>query len=187
MGLLVGQENTLNNGDVIVIKAHMFDTLVDHMTKHFRDRSYSRLSSQQMVKDRLRSTRIYDLYDQRNFNLNADEIEKLCNSDCVCKITTQKFVVAEYSASFVQTLENALHYYRKELDQIPVVIYRRKFFEDIDDCKIEKILTLQDYIDGLIDSYQQSMVSKYITGSTVIFSCDFIEEAVEYVSKKLCR
>ena len=118
MGLLAGQENILNNGDVIVIKAHMFDTLVDHMTKHFMDRSYSRYSLQTLVRDRLRSTRIYDLYDQCNFNLNADEIEKLCNSDCVYKITTQKFIVAEYSASFVQTLENALHYYRKELDQI---------------------------------------------------------------------
>jgi hypothetical protein len=186
MGLLAGQDITLNNGDAIAIKTHMFDTLVDHMTKHFRDRSYSRYSLQTLVRDRLRSTRIYDLYDQCNFNLNADDIEKLCNSDCVCKITTQKFVVAEYSASFVQTLENALHYYRKELDQIPVVIYKRKFFEDIDDCKIEKILTLQDYIDGLIDSHQQFMVSKYITGSTVIFSSDFIEEAVKYVTNKLC-
>ena len=187
MGLLAGQENTLNNGDVIVIKVHIFDTLVDHMTEHFRGRPYSRYSLQTLVRDRLRSTRIYDLYDQCNFNLNADDIEKLCNSDCVYKITTQKFVVAEYSASFAQTLENALHYYRKELDQIPVVIYKRKFFEDIDDCEIVKILTLQDYIDGLIDSYQQSMVSKYITGSSVIFSYDFVEEAVEYVSKKLCR
>lgn len=187
MGLLAGQENTLNNGDAIAIKMHMFDTLVNHMTDHFRGRPYSSYSLQTLVRDRLRSTRIYDLYDQCNFNLNADDIEKLCNSDCVYAIKTQKFVVAEYSASFVQTLENALHYYRKELDQIPVVIYKRKFFEDIDDCEIVKILTLQDYIDGLIDSHQQFMVSKYITGSTVIFSYDFVEEAVEYVSKKLCR
>ena len=143
MGLLSGQDITLNNGDAIAIKTHMFDTLVNHMTVHFRGRTYSRYSLQQMVRDRLRSTRIYDLYDDCNFNLNVDEIEKLCNSDCVYKINTQKFIVAEYSASFVQTLENALHYYRKELDQIPVVIYKRKFFEDIDDCKIEKIIIIR--------------------------------------------
>lgn len=186
MGLLSGQEQTINNGDAIAIKMYMFDTLVNHMTEHFRGRPYSSYSLKQMVRDRLRSTRIYDLYDVCNFNLNADEIEKLCNSDCVYAIKTQKFIVVEYSASFVQTLENALHYYRKELDQIPVVIYKRKFFEDIDDCKIEKIITLQDYIDGLIDTHQQFMVSKYITGANVVFSNEFVEEAVEYVTNELC-
>jgi hypothetical protein len=186
MGLLAGQEHTINNGDAIAIKMHMFDTLVNHMTEHFRGRPYSSYSLKQMVRDRLRSIRIYDLYDVCNFNLNVDEIEKLCNSDYVYAVNTQKFIVAEYSASFVQTLENALHYYRKELDQIPVAIYKRKFFEDIDDSKIEKIITLQDYIDGLIDTHQQFMVSKYITGANVVFSNEFVEEAVEYVTNELC-
>ena len=186
MGLLSGQELTINNGDAIAIKMHMFDTLVDHMTEHFRGRPYSSYSLKQMVRDRLRSTRIYDLYDLCNFNLNVDDIEKLCNSDCVYAIKTQKFIVAEYSASFVQTLENALHYYRKELDQIPVVIYKRKFFEDMDDSKIEKIITLQDYINGLSDTHQQFMVSKYITGANVVFCNEFIEEAVKYVANELC-
>ena len=186
MGLLAGQEQTINNGDAIAIKMNMFDTLVNHMTEHFRDRPYSSYSLKQMVRDCLRSTRIYDLYDLCNFNLNADEIEKLCNSDYVYAIKTQKYIVAEYSASFVQTLENALHYYRGELDQIPVVIYKRKFFEDMDDSKIEKIITLQDYIDGLIDTHQQFMVSKYITGANVVFSNEFVEEAVKYVTNELC-
>ena len=72
------------------------------------------------------------------------------------------------------------------MDQIPVAIYKRKFFEDIDDSKIEKIITLQDYIDGLIDTHQQFMVSKYITGANVVFSNEFVEEAVEYVTNELC-
>lgn len=56
----------------------------------------------------------------------------------------------------------------------------------MDDSKIEKIITLQDYINGLSDTHQQFMVSKYITGANVVFSNEFIEEAVKYVANELC-
>ena len=78
-----------------------------------------------------------------------------------------------------------MHLYRKEWDQIPVVIHKNPIFFDTKHDSI-KTISLKEYISKRELSHIQ-FIQKTITKAYVKFSDEFVKEAIEYVSKKLCR
>lgn len=183
MGLLAGQEQTINNGDTIAIKMHLFDTMADDACQLFRGKIYSTYELKRQLRDRISVCTIRDLYDY--FMLSVDDIEKLCKSPEVRLIQEEHTVVAEFSAEIKSTLENVLHLYRNELDQIPVTIHKNPIFLDTKHDSI-KIISLKEYISKHESSHVQ-FIQKTLTGAYVKFSDEFVKEAIEYVSKKLCK
>lgn len=183
MGLLAGQEQIINDGDAIAIKMHMFDIIADDALKVFRGKIYSTYELKRQLRDRISVCKIRDLYDY--FMLSVDDIEKLCKSSEVRLIQEEHTVVAEFSAEIKASLENVLHLYRNELDQIPVTIHKNPIFLDTKHDSI-KIISLKEYISKHEYEHTQ-FIQKTLTGAYVKFSDDFIKEAIEYVSKKLCK
>jgi hypothetical protein len=182
MGLLAGQEQTINNGDTIVIKTHMFDIMADDAWQLFT-KIYSTHALRSHLRDRISVCTIRDLHD--HFMLPVDDIEKLCKSPEVSKVQEGHTVVAEFSAEIKTSLENALHLYRNEWDQIPVVIHKNPIFIDTKHDSI-KTISLKEYISKHESSHAQ-FIQKTITKVYVKFSDEFVKEAIEYVSKKLCK
>lgn len=183
MGLLVGQDTTLNAGDIIAIKTHIFDIMTKDSLKLFEGKIYSTYALESQLKDRLSVCTIRDLYN--HFMLSVDDIEKLCKSPEVSEVQKELTVIAEFSAEIKASLENALHLYRNELDQIPVVIHKNPIFLDTKHDSI-KTISLKEYISKHERSHVQ-FIQKTITKAYVKFSDEFVKEAIEYVSKKLCR
>jgi hypothetical protein len=75
------------------------------------------------------------------------------------------------------------------LDQIPVTILKNPILLDTKhDTKHGSIKTisLKKYISNHEPSHVQ-FIQKTLTGAYVKFSDEFIKEAIEYVSKKLCK
>ena len=183
MGLLSGQDITLNNGDAIVIKMHMFDIMADDAWQLFRGKIYSTYELKRQLRDRISVCKIRDLYD--HFMLSVNDIEQICKSPEVRLIQEEHIVVADSSAEIKASLENVLHLYRKELDQIPVTIHKNPIFIDTKHDSI-KIISLKEYISKHEYEHAQ-FIQKTLTGAYVKFSDEFIKEAIEYVSKKLCK
>ena len=188
MGLLSGQDKTLNNGDAIVIKMHMFDIMAGDVMKLMRDYIYSLRSTYEMERymhNIMCVCQIRDLHD--HFMLSVDDIEKLCKSSEVSEVQEELIVVAEFSAEIKTSLENALHLYRNEWDQIPVVINKNPIFLDTKlSYESIKTISLKEYISTRELSHIQC-IQKTITKAYVKFSDEFVKEAIEYVSKLLCR
>ena len=180
MGLLSGQEQIINDGDTIAIKMHMFDIMTDDMLQLFNGKIYSTYELKRQLWDRICVVKIRDLYDY--FMLSVDEIEKLCKSSEV-RAVQGDIIVAEFSVEIKQSLENVLHLYRNELDQIPVTIHKNPIFLDTKHDSIKNI-SLKEYISKHEPSHVQ-FVKKTLTDVYVKFSNEFIKEAIEYVSKKL--
>lgn len=183
MGLLAGQEQTINNGDAIAIKMHMFDMMADDAWQLFRGKIYSTYELKRQLRDRISVCTIRDLYDY--FMLSVDDIEKLCKSSEVRVVQEEHTVVAEFSAEIKASLENVLHLYRNELDQIPVTIHKNPIFLDTKHDSI-KTISLKEYISKHESSHAQ-FIQKTLTGAYVKFSDEFVKEAIEYVSKKFCK
>lgn len=183
MGLLAGQEQIINDGDTIAIKMHMFDIMTDDALKLMRSKIYSTYVLERYMHNIMCVCQIRDLHD--HFMLSVDDIEKLCKSSEVREVQDELTVVAEFSAEIKASLENALHLYRNEWDQIPVVIHKNPIFIDTKHDSI-KTISLKEYISKHECSHVQ-FIQKTITKVYVKFSDEFIEEAIEYVSKKLCR
>lgn len=183
MGLLAGQEQIINDGDAIAIKMHIFDMMADDTLQLMRGNIYSTYELERQLYARICVCKIRDLYD--HFMLSVDDIEKLCNSSDVRLIQEEHAVVAEFSAEIKATLENALHLYRNELDQIPVIIHKNPIFFDTKHDSI-KTISLKEYISKHEQSHVQ-FVQKTLTDAYVKFSDEFVKEAIEYVSKKLCK
>lgn len=186
MGLLAGQDIALNNGDAIVIKMHIFDTMADDVLKLMRDNIYSLRSTYEIERymhNIMCVCQIRDLHD--HFMLSVDDIEKLCKSPEVSEVQEELIVVAEFSAEIKTSLENALHLYRNEWDQIPVVIHKNPIFLDTKRDSI-KTISLKEYISTREISHIQ-FIQKTITKAYVKFSDEFVKEAIEYVSKLLCK
>ena len=183
MGILSGQEITLNNGDAIAIKMHMFDMMTDDTLKLMKSTVYSTYELERHLYARLCVCQIIDLRD--HFRLSVDDIEKLCKSPEVSEVQEEHVVVAEFSAEIKTSLENALHLYRNEWDQIPVVIHKNPIFLDTKHDSI-KTISLKEYISKHEYSHVQ-FIQKTITKAYVKFSDEFVKEAIEYVSKRLCR
>lgn len=183
MGLLVGQEQIINDGDAIAIKMHLFDMMADDVLKLMRGNIYSTYELERDLYARMCVCQIRDLHD--HFRLSVDDIEKLCKSPEVSDVQEEHTVVAEFSAEIKTSLENALHLYRNEWDQIPVVIHKNPIFFDTKHDSI-KTISLKEYISKRELSHIQ-FIQKTITKAYVKFSDEFVKEAIEYVSKKLCR
>lgn len=183
MGLLSGQEQIINDGDAIVIKMHMFDIMTDDMLQLFNGKIYSTYELERHLRDRICVVKIRDLYDY--FMLSVDDIEKLCKSPEVREVQEERIVVPEFSAEIKASLENVLHLYRNEYDQIPVTIHKNAIFLDTKHDTIKNI-TLKEYISKHESSHVQ-FVKKTLTDVYVKFSDEFIEEAIEYVSNKLVK
>ena len=181
MGLLAGQERTINNGDAIAIKMNMFDIMIADAWKIFSGKIYSIYALKSQLKDRLSVCTIRDLYN--HFMLSVDDIEKLCKSPDVIQIREEPIVVVEFSAKMKASLENALHLYRNELDQIPVTIHKNSVLLDTKHDSI-KTISLKEYISKREPSHVQ-FIQKTLTAVYVKFSEEFIKEAIEYVNKKL--
>jgi hypothetical protein len=183
MGLLAGQEQIINDGDAIAIKMNLFDMMADDVLKLMRGNIYSTYELERDLYARMCVCQIRDLYD--HFMLSVDDIEKLCKSPEVSEVQEEHTVVAEFSAEIKTSLENALHLYRNELDQIPVVIHKNPIFLDTKHDSI-KTISLKEYISKHERSHVQ-FIQKTITKAYVKFSDEFVKEAIEYVSKKLCK
>lgn len=181
MGLLAGQDTTLNAGDTIAIKMHMFDIMIADAWKIFSGKIYSTYALESQLKDRLSVCTIRDLYN--HFMLSVDDIEKLCKSPDIIQIREEPIVVVEFSAKMKASLENALHLYRNELDQIHVTIHKNSILLDTKHDSI-KTISLKEYISKRESSHIQ-FIRKTLTGVYVKFSEEFIKEAIEYVNKKL--
>jgi hypothetical protein len=185
MGLLAGQDTTLNAGDIIAIKTHMFDIMAKDALQIFEGKIYSTHALGSHLHDRLCVCMIRDLYD--HFMLPVDDIEKLCKSSEVRLIHEESFIVVEFSAKIKSSLENALHLYRNELDQIPVAIHKNPILLDTKSKHDSiKTISLKEYISKR-DSSHVRFIQKILTSAYVNFSDEFIKEAIEYVSKKLCK
>lgn len=183
MGLLAGQDIALNNGDTIVIKMHLFDMITDDALKLMKSNVYSTYALERYIHNIMCVCQIRDLHD--HFRLSVDDIEKLCKSPEVSEVQEEHVVVAEFSAEIKTSLENALHLYRNEWDQIPVVIHKNPIFLDTKRDSI-KTISLKEYISKHEYSHVQ-FIQKTITKAYVKFSDEFVKEAIEYVSKRLCR
>jgi hypothetical protein len=183
MGLLAGQEQIINDGDTIAIKMHMFDIMADHVMKLMRGNIYSTHELERQMHDRICVCKIRDLY--VHFMLSVDDIEQICKSPAVRLIQEDHIVVADSSAEIKASLENVLHLYRNELDQIPVVIHKNPIFIDTKHDLI-KTISLKEYIRKHKYEHVQ-FIQKTLTEAYVKFSDEFIEEAIEYLSKKLCK
>jgi hypothetical protein len=183
MGLLAGQEQIINDGDTIAIKMHMFDIMADDVMKLMRGKTYSTHELERYMHNIICVCKIRDLY--VHFMLSVDDIEQICKSPEVREVQEEYTVVAEFSAEIKVSLENALHLYRKELDQIPVVIHKNPIFIDTKHDSI-KTISLKEYISKHEYEHVQ-FIQKTLTGAYVKFSDEFIKEAIEYVSKKLCK
>lgn len=185
MGLLAGQEQTINNGDAIAIKTHMFDIMAKDALQIFEGKIYSTHALKRQLRDRISVCQIRDLHD--HFMLSVDDIEKLCKSPDVIQIREEPIVVVEFSAEIKTSLENVLHLYRNEWDQIPVVINKNPIFLDTKlSYESIKTISLKEYISTRELSHIQ-FIQKTITKAYVKFSDEFVKEAIEYVSKLLCR
>jgi hypothetical protein len=185
MGLLSGQEIALNNGDTIAIKMHLFDTMADDILKLMRGKIYPAQEIERYMHNIVCVCQIQIRHLHDHFMLSVDDIEKLCKSPEVSEVQEEHTVVAEFSAEIKTSLENALHLYRNELDQIPVVIHKNPIFLDTKHDSI-KTISLKEYISKHECSHVQ-LIQKTITKAYVKFSDEFVKEAIEYVSKKLCR
>ena len=174
MGLLAGQDTTLNNGDAIAIKMHMFDIMVKDTRKLFLGKLYSIYELERQLRDRIRVCTIRDLHD--HFRLPVSDIEKLCKSSDVEKIQEEPIIVVEFSTKMKASLENALHLYRNEWDQIPVTIHKNPIFLDTKHDSI-KTISLKEYISKHEQSHIQ-FIQKTITKVYVKFSDEFIKEAI---------
>lgn len=183
MGLLAGQEQIINDGDTITIKMHMFDVMTKDALQIFEGKIYSTYALKSHLRDRICVCKIRDLHD--HFTLSVGDIEKLCKSPEVRLVQEEHTVVAEFSAEIKATLENALHLYRNELDQIPVIIHKNSIFLDTKHDSI-KTISLKEYISKHKYSHIQ-FIQKTLTEAYVKFSDEFVKEAIEYVSKKLCK
>lgn len=183
MGLLAGQEQIINDGDAISIKMHMFDMMTDDTLKLMRSKIHSTYELERQLYARMCVCQIRDLHD--HFRLSVDDIEKLCKSPEVNDVQEEYIIIAEFSAEIKASLENALHLYRNELDQIPVTILKNPIFLDTKHNSI-KTISLKEYISKREHSHVQ-FVQKTITKAYVKFSDEFVKEAIEYVSKKLCK
>lgn len=187
MGLLAGQEQIINDGDAIAIKMHMFDIMTDDSWQLFRGKIYSTYELKRQLRNRISACTIRDLYDY--FMLSADDIEKLCKSPDIIHIQEEPIIVVEFFAKMKASLENALHLYRNELDQIPVTIIKNPILLDTKyDTKHGSIKTisLKEYISNHEPSHVL-FIQKALTVVHVKFSDEFIKEAIEYVSNKLCK
>ena len=183
MGLLAGQEQTINNGDAIAIKMRMFDIMADDALQLFRGKIYSTHELNRQMHDRICVCTIRDLHD--HFRLPVGDIEKLCKSPDVERIQEEPIIVVEFSTKMKASLENALHLYRNELDQIPVTIHKNPIFLVSKHGSI-KTISLKEYISNHESSHVQ-FIQKALTAVYIKFSDEFIKEAIEYVSKKLVK
>ena len=183
MGLLAGQEQIINDGDTIAIKMHMFDIMADDMLKLMKINVFSTTPLERYMRNITCVCTIRDLHD--HFMLYVGDIEKLCKSSEVREVQEEHTAIAEFSAEIKASLENALHLYRNELDQIPVTIHKNPIFLDTKRDSI-KTISLKEYISNHEQSHVQ-FIQKTITKVYVKFSDEFIKEAIEYVSKKLCK
>ena len=115
MSLLANMEDTLNTGTLISIKDKMFYKLyVDAKNIFWNNKTYQpTLSSylkhcMEIISNNLKEIKLYELVDI--FNLSAEEIEILCNSDYIDKMLENYVYHSDLGISFNANYIDAIKY-----------------------------------------------------------------------------
>lgn len=198
MSVLTDIDVSINNCDIQLLAWRLWDQFIydeikdmtvigwnAYCLKHYPTSSYSlKTSIYKNIKERIRFLRIYDL--ANTFNLTVNEIELLCNSECVREVSKMNWFVWKFDApgyySGLSTYESAIKYLNTGTASI------------IDSCTRESInggreitgeKTFQYEIDKDTILNTQYDIEKQILCAQVIWADKFILDFKDYFFSKM--
>ena len=186
MGLLAGQDIIMTDGDVIIIKNKIFDKLCDAIRIYMHNNNfvYSHITVRRLISSLLANVRLYDLNDYGGFDLDANDIELLCNDDnSIAGMQDYYTIIVEHNLEIKYNLENALHFFRGEFDKIYVTVYNDILFKDTKK-QARYTIPLSEY---RCNSSLMPTIKKAYASSVITFTLQFIQDAEEYACQKLCK
>ena len=120
------------------------------------------------------------------FDLDANEIELLCNDDNSIKSLHDYFsIIVEHNLEIKYNLENALHFFRGEFDKIYVTVYNDILFKDTGK-QARYTIPLSEYR-YRCDISLMPTIKKAYASSVITFTLQFIQDAEEYACQRLCK